>query len=135
MTPFALLINLAGLSQREAGATFGISPSMIDKMTRGHRAAPQSLLDDVRDLIDRQDEAATQAIQMIMTRGHTEVEIGYPADDYEAQALGWPCVGAWRAMAARVVAALDGPVTLTPRGSSLGAAGAAAAHDAVTSKE
>ncbi|WP_209015613.1 hypothetical protein, partial [Roseibium sp. RKSG952] len=60
----------------------------------------------MRDLIDRQAEAAEQALDVIDQRvqPQDEIEIGYPADDHEAQSLGWPCVGAWRGMAARVVA-------------------------------
>jgi hypothetical protein len=56
-----------------------------------------------------------------------EIALGYPTDDHEAQGLGWPCVGAWRAMAARVVVAAL-PVRLVPRGSSLATAAAIEAH-------
>ena len=58
-----------------------------------------------------------------------EIEIGYPADDHEARALGLPCVGAWRAMAARVVARLERPVVLVPRGSTPATAAAIQARE------
>jgi len=40
----------------------------------------------------------------------------------EASALGWPCVGAWRLMAARVVAGAPVPIALVPRGTTPAAA-------------
>ncbi|MDQ0507440.1 hypothetical protein [Xanthobacter agilis] len=128
MTPFGLLLQLSGLSQREAGAFLVISPSMIDKMTRGTRAASAGVMREMRDLIERQDEAAAQAIAQIAHMGPSEIELGYPADDHEAQALGWPCVGAWRGMAARVIAATTAPITLVPRGATAGTAAAADRH-------
>lgn len=66
-----------------------------------------------------------------LSRSHgapDEIEIGYPADDHEAQSLGWPCVEAWAAMAARVLAASDTRIRLVPRGSTPGTAAAADAH-------
>lgn len=125
MTPFALLLQASGLSQREAAAFLGISPAMIDKMSRGTRATPAGVMEEMRALIARQAEEADEALDMIDRMGASQVEIGYPSDDHEAQALGWPCVGAWRAMAARIVAEAGRPVILAPRGSTVGAAKAA----------
>lgn len=131
MTPFRVLMNLAGLSQREAAAFLDISPSAVDKMSRGTRATPAGIVGDLRELIDRQEEAADNALDLIESRDDAvEIEIGYPTDDNEAQSLGWPCVGAWSAMAARVIAAIDRPVRLVPRSSTVATAAAIDAHDA-----
>lgn len=58
-----------------------------------------------------------------------KVELGYPSDDYEAKTLGWPCIGAWAGMAARIVAGSPATVVLVPRGSTLATAGAANVGD------
>lgn len=125
MTPLTLLLQVAGLSQREASALLRISADMIDKMSRGTRATPPGVMMEIRALIARQADEADRALDMIDSMGPSEVEIGYPVDDHEAQALGWPCVGAWRGMAARVVAEAGRTVILVPRGSTRGTARAA----------
>ena len=125
MTPFALLAQLAGLSQREASLVLSISPAMIDKMSRGTRKTAPGVVQELRALIQRQETTAADALALIKKMDPPEVEIGYPADDHEAQIMGWPCVGAWRAMAARVIAAAGRPVALVPRGSTSGTARAA----------
>lgn len=130
MTPFALLLQISGLSQREAADYLSASPSSIDKMARGARSCPAGIITEMRDLIERQDAAAEEALRLIEARSPPEIEIGYPVDDYEAQALGWPCIGAWRGMAARIVASVDAPVTLAPRGATPGTARAADEHGA-----
>ncbi|ADZ70120.1 hypothetical protein [Polymorphum gilvum] len=125
MTPFTLLLQLSGLSQREAADFLGASPSSVDKWARGARTAPDGVLDELRDLIDRQVEAAGQALDLIEEKKMDRVEIGFPAGDDEARALGWPCVGAWKGMAARVVAESGLPTDLVPRGSTVATAAAA----------
>jgi len=124
MTPFALLLQISGLSQREAANFLRISPAMVDKMSRGVRATPRGVLTELRGLIERQEKAADTALQIIEDSAPPEIDIGYPVDDREAQARGWPCVGAWRGMAARVVAAVDAPVLLVPAGAAVGTAAA-----------
>lgn len=118
MTPFSILMSLAGLSQREAAAFLKVSSSSVDKMARGARSAPDGVIDDLRDLIDQQEDAAEETLALIEEQDADEIELGYPSDDHEAQSLGWPCVGAWKAMAARVIAGCDQSVSLVPRGST-----------------
>ena len=130
MTPFGLLLQISGLSQREAAHFLSASPSSIDKMVRGARSCPAGIITEMRGLIERQEVAADEALRLIENQPQLEIEIGYPVDDYEAQALGWPCIGAWRGMAARIVANVDVPVTLVPCGSTPGTAQAADAHGA-----
>lgn len=130
MTPFGLLLQISGLSQREAAHFLSASPSSIDKMARGARSCPDGIITEMRSLIERQEVAADEALRLIEDQPPPEIEIGYPADDHEAQSLGWPCVGAWRGMAARIVASVDVPVTLVPRGSTPATARAADAHGA-----
>ena len=130
MTEFGLLLTLSGLSQREAAAFLRLSPASIDKMSRGHRATPPGIVAEMRGLIARQQAAADETLDQIERLAPPEIEIGYPADDHEAQALGWPCVSAWQAMTARIVAEVDVHVRMVPRGATAGAARAADEHGA-----
>lgn len=130
MTPFGLLLNLSGLSHREAGDILKVRADTLKSWVHGRRAPPPTVLDVLADLIRRQERAADEALDSIddLVEGANPpeaLEIGYPADDHEAQSLGWPCVGAWQAMAARVIAGAYVPVKLVPRGASLATAAAA----------
>jgi hypothetical protein len=137
LTPAALLIQIGGLSHREAADFLRVR---LDTVQSWHRSrnptqARDGVIAELRGLIARQETAAAQATDQIaaLAGRHgapTEIEIGYPADDHEAQDLGWPCVGAWRAMAARVVAAAPIKIILVPRGSTPGTAAAADAREA-----
>ena len=63
----------------------------------------------------RQEHVADEALAILRGAPLGPIEMGFPADDEEARALGWPCVGAWGAMAARVIAATGSPIRLVPR--------------------
>lgn len=103
MTPFALLEHLAGLSHREAAEFHGVRIDTVKKWSTGDTPCKPSVLAELRSLIERQELAACAAVEL----GHTELDDG-PADDAEARLRGWPCVGAWSAMAARVLAKQTG---------------------------
>lgn len=130
MTPFGLLLDLSGLSHREAGDILKVRADTLKSWVHGRRASPQTVLDTLAELIRRQEQAAGEALDRIddLLEGAAPpefIEIGYPSDDHEAQSLGWPCVGAWKAMAARVIAGAYVPVKLVPRGASTATAAAA----------
>jgi hypothetical protein len=136
MTPFALLCALAGLSHREAGEFFSVRLDTVKSWASGRRSPPAAALVDLRALVARQFRAAAEVIAQVealaaQTAAPEAIELGYPADDFEARSLGWPCIGAWRAMAARVVAATAVPIILVPRGLTPATAAAADARDAV----
>lgn len=110
MTPFALLLMISGLSQREAAEFLNISASSVDKMSRGTRSAPPGVIDEMRGLIEKQETSAQSAVdkirKILVKKDPPEmIQIVYPSDDAEAKSFGWPCVGAWCGMAARVIAA------------------------------
>lgn len=133
MTLFAILCALAGLSQHEAGDLCGVRHDSARQWATGRRTAPPATINELRALIVRQEHAASEAVAQIawLSKSHSApdvIELGYPADDHEAQSLGWPCVGAWSAMAARVIAAAPAKIVLVPRGSTPGTAAAADAH-------
>ncbi len=134
MTPYSILCAHAGLSHREASDFHKVRPDTIRSWSSGRNRAPQGAIDELIDLINRQEQLAEAALLRIHAlaaeNGAPEfVELGYPADDYEAQSIGWPCVGAWRAMAARVLAKSTHPVRLVPRGSTPATAAAIDARE------
>ena len=134
MTPFRLLLDLSGLSQREAAAFLDARPDTVVSWSSGRRTAPVGAVDEMAQLVEAQTQAAHNALEQIaqLIEGQDEgvkIEFGYPADDYEAQALGFPTPSAWGAMAARVVAKFPGRIRLVPRGSTPATAAAIEAHE------
>lgn len=118
MTPFSLLESLAGLSHREARELLSVRLDTVKSWSSGRNRCPPGALAELKRLIARQERAAREALAMFERAKTAELELGYPADDDEARTLGWPCVGAWGAMAARVIAGSPDPVSLAPRGST-----------------
>lgn len=134
MTPLKLLMSACGLSQREAAAFLGLAPVSIDKMSSGKRSTPPGAIAELRGLYKRIVEAADAMLDDLDAAtseyGPPEsVDLGYCADDHEAQALGFPCVGAHAAALAIVIGSIDLPVRLVPRGSTVASAAAADAND------
>lgn len=137
MSLYASLQGLCGLSNREAAEFFRVSPSSIDKWRLSTRnPPPRGALEALAALHARQRKAALAMIeiaqQQIKANGpNGAVSLGFCADDAEAQSLGWPCVGAHRAVLAIVAAAvipLGVEVSFVPRGSTPATAAAADAH-------
>lgn len=129
-TTLALLINRCGLSQREAAEFLSSSPSHIDKASSGKRSTPPGQIAELQELYASIESAAAEAVAaMSGIPAGAAIELGYAADDHEARDLGWPCVGAQRAMLGIVVARLAGrEIRLVPRGSTVGTAAAIQAH-------
>lgn len=122
-TPFALLVSLAGLSHREAGDFLSVRIDTVKSWSSGRNRCPDGALAELRALVAKQARTASEALAQIkrLEIGHgapDAIELGEPASDKEAQSIGWPCVGAWRGMAARVVAETDTSVEIVPRGST-----------------
>lgn len=129
MTPYTLLLQACGLSHREAAELHGVRLDTVKSWSSGRNRAPEGVLADLRTLYTAIRRAADQALAVFAeVPAGDEIEVGYPADDHEARALGFPCVGAWRAMMALVAAELDRRVALVPRGSTPATAAAIEAH-------
>jgi len=130
MTPFKLLNNLAGLSNREASNFFSVHRDTVKAWSSGKNTAPAEVLEELRGLIEKIDRAAGQIVDFINRSGAIDVELGYYVDDHKAQSLGLPGVGAHNAILARVIAELpdDIKINLVPRGSTPGTAAAADQH-------
>lgn len=126
----ALAIAACGLSQREAADYLGVRRDTIGKALIGRGSVPAGWLRELRDLHERQQQAADQVMESIPEDHDGIVEIGIASDDAEAQAppLGWPCVGAQMAVARLLwEAGLD--VVTVPRGATMVSAAAADRHE------
>lgn len=131
MTPFSLLLQGCGLSQREAATVLSVSIHTVKSWGSGRNPTPAGVLAELQALAQRQQTAAREAHDVWQRAGAPDsVEIGYCSDDSEAQSLGWPCVGAHGAVIRRMIEMLPPSVTvhLAPRGSTVATAAAAEAH-------
>lgn len=143
MTPFASLQSLCGLANREAADFLEVTEDTVNSWRAGRRNAPEGALKELLDLWTAIDNAAAEAAEEMMGLFADQdarpglIEIGYPTDDHEAQQLGFPCVGAWRQMAGRLIDELTqlsaepveiGRIKFVPRGSTPATAAAADAH-------
>jgi hypothetical protein len=123
MTPFSLLILRAGLSHREASDFHSVRLDTVKSWSSGRNRTPTNVLNDLSLLIRRQKVSAAEALNHIVDLAGKEncpdeIELGYPKDDFEAQTIGWPCVGAWKSMAARLIQESVIPIRLVPRGAT-----------------
>ena len=140
MTPFTALQALCGLSNREAAAYLDIGEKHVEKLRSGARTPAPAMLAELQKLWTLIEQAAVDGAEAMTAEGILEndvkIEIGYPVDDHEAESLGFPCIGAWRQMAARLMDELVmmddgfdlGRISFVPRGSTPSTAAAMDAH-------
>lgn len=136
MTLFALLLDVCGLSHREAADLLNVRLDTIDSWSSGRRTTPQPVIDELAALATRIDKAASESLARIeaLSAEHEEleeIELGLASDDHEARSIGWPCVGAHAACLGRLAAvglAKGYRFKIVPRGISLGSAAAVDAH-------
>lgn len=129
MTPYDLLRRRCGLSQPEAAEFHKVRLDTVKSWCSGRNRANDGVLAELRRLHAQIERVAAEALAAIAAApAAEEIELGYAADDHEAQGLGWPCVGAQAASLGLVIARCDRPVRLAPRGSTVATAAAADAH-------
>lgn len=115
MTPYGLLLQACGLSHREGADFHQVRLDTVKSWSAGRNCAPAGALAELRELHRKMERASRQvALALLNSPGGAEVQIRFPADDAEAQSLGLPCVGAWRAMTAMVLVRINRPVRLVP---------------------
>ncbi|HTO42065.1 MAG TPA: hypothetical protein VL026_13915 [Rhizomicrobium sp.] len=117
---FSEILRGLGLSQAEATDFLRVRPDTLESWSAGQSEnPPPGVMAALHGLADRQDEAACEAREAWEESGApSELKIGLATDDFEAQQLGWPCVGAHRAVIRRLWEMLPSEVTLivVPRG-------------------
>lgn len=134
MNLFKLFLQSSGLSQREAAAFLNVRPDSVNSWSSGRRTAPDGVLYQLSELIDLQGRMVDAALDVIEQHPDAEeIEIGYCADDHEAQSLGLPFKSCHDAVIRRIVEALDEEcredIVLVPRGSTVSSAAAVDAHE------
>jgi predicted transcriptional regulator len=91
----SLLIDRCGLSQSEAAAFLKISPSSVDKMSRGIRRTPDGVVDELAALYERIDATARQIMQGAAALAQKGADPGdrivVTMTDMQAREKGWPC--------------------------------------------
>ena len=116
MVVFKLLVGLCGLTLRETAIFVGAGSDTVRSWSSGRNRCPESVISKLRELTARQERAARRVLHHVArmdTRPETIV-LHYPLDDEQAQAIDWPCVNAWSAVAARIIAGTSVRVLLTP---------------------
>lgn len=132
---YALLRERCGLSIREAAEFHAVPVNTVTKWSSGDRNAPPGVVAELRELYatieDIADEAVAAVDQAKSEQGSPPeaVELGLASDDYEAQQLGLPCVGAHAAAVGLAAISIDDSVVIVPRGSTPASAAAADAND------
>ena len=96
----------------------GVSVDAVKSWSSGRSPAPAAAIKDLRALWWRIRSTANKAIAVIRDGRPAgkggEVVIGFPKNDAGAQALGLPCLGAWRAVTAILVAKVETPIRFEP---------------------
>jgi hypothetical protein len=134
LTLYAIMLSTSGLSQREAAEFHEVAEESVYSWCRGRRRAPDGIIDELHELIARQQAAADEAASVIeknlAAKGTPEtIDIGVCTDDHEAQSLGWPTASAHAAVIGKTLAQIIYPVIhrirIVPRGSTAASAAAA----------
>lgn len=121
-TLFASIIAGLGLSQSEAAAFLSVRPDTVKSWGSGRNAVPEGVWTALHALAVAQDTAAREVAKQAkkaVAGGH-EIELSLANDNAEAQALGWPCVGAQLAAFRRAWEMLgpEAKISIVARGST-----------------
>ncbi len=117
----------------EAAEFLDVRPDTAQSWWLGRRTCPNSVIDELIALSERQDVTAQEAASVVKAaverQGLPEdIELGLASDDHEAQSLGWPCAGAHAAVLRKTIKALPPDlaslVRIVPRGSTVATAAA-----------
>ncbi|BCI68044.1 hypothetical protein [Acetobacter aceti] len=131
MTAFSCLTAACGLSNREAAEFLKVSLKSVEawKSPDNKRNAGDGVINELKDLWKSLFNSALEAAQKIDQAEQKHIEVGLASDDYEAQQLGLPCVGAHKAMIGILIALTHADVEVVPRGSTVASAAAIEAYE------
>ena len=130
MTPYRLILSLAGLSQADAATLHQVRLDTVKSWCAGRNRAPAGVIAELRTLYAQQTAAAAEALQMFTEHPEAgQIELGYAVDDAEAQSMGWPCASAQWASLGMIAAGTDRQITMVPRGTTVATAAAADARE------
>lgn len=132
MTLFASILAGLGLSQSEAADYLDVRVDTLKSWSSGRRSPPDGVLKNLHELSERQRHGAEETFKIWKRAGRpAEIEVGLASDDFEAQQLGWPSVGAHAAVIRRIWEFLppDVKLNVVPRGATVATAAAIEAHE------
>lgn len=132
---FKCLLSAAGLSLTEAADYLDVSRKNITRWANGTLEPPAGVLNELAKLIQKQNEAVKQTLDLIgRSKSVDEYEIGCPSDQIEANDMGWPSVSAFLVVAGHIIAEAAQDIKVVPRGSTVGTAAAADVQDRLSPK-
>ncbi len=126
------------MSLSEAAAFHDVRPDTVKSWSSGRNNAPQQVLDDLVNLAYAIENGADEAVyqfEMMTEKAGGVIEIGFCADDHEAQSLGLPFKSCHDQLISRLIFLLSdeciapSSIKLVPRGSTLTTAAAADVHE------
>lgn len=126
---FSTLRAATGLSLFETATYLNVSQKNVERWVDGVREPPEGVINEMSELVALQTKAVERQLSFMKTNVVKQAEIGYPTDDYEAQEMGWPCVGAVKVVLGRIIAGSEALITLSPRGATSGTAAAIDAQE------
>lgn len=141
MTPSHLALAAEGALGRDwqeaLQTVLGVNERTVRRWLARSQSIPAGVVAEIEALLDRQRLAVAETQRLIRERlrcgdAPDQIEIGFPADDHEAQTLGWPCAAAWWGMARGLAMQWPSafpPLALVPRGSTAATAAAVDEHE------
>ena len=111
-TPFKLLCDRCGLSQREAADFLGARLDTVKSWASGRNRAPAGVIAELRKLHATIERAAGELVAEVKKRRPDELALFLARTDDEARDRGWPCIGAMAAAIGIVAARTDLPVVM-----------------------
>ena len=134
-TSFKALKSATGMGHEEIAEFLAVRLDTVKAWSRGRRGCPETVIEQMKTLYRQLEAAAGHQAAMIREltteRPGAAIEIGIASDDHEARSLGLPGVGAHRTMIGMIIARLDVPVRVVPRGSTVATAAAIEAHQTI----
>ncbi len=122
---FSYLFECWGIYGTDNDRFLKVRIDTIKSWSSGRNGAPEGAIAELRGLYARIETAAGEALTTINhAPPGAKIELGMAADDYEAQHLGWPCVGAHAAVLGLVAARTERLVRIVPRGTNIATAAA-----------
>ena len=136
MNLYKALLDVSGFTQKGAADFHSVRLDTVKSWCGGRNTAPVGVISELADLIKRMSRAIEEAKAQIdvMQEKHGSpqtIELGYCADDHEAQSLGWPSATVHHRVIGQIAAfATDAghDVKIVPRGSTPATAAAVDAN-------
>ena len=131
---YRCLLASSGMDTFEASTFHGIEEDAIMMWVAGDEEPEEEAVEKLAELVCRMAVSVGEALDYLLDQMEENdgapsfLEIGLASDDAEAEQLGWPCVRVHEMVLGMMVAQateIGVPVSIVPRGSTVGSAAAA----------